>query len=67
MSKKTLSLTLKLTRMGWCLFVDGAPYAMGSRAYCIGVSNDLRRGRAEVSREQYAVTMNLIHSGGRRP
>ena len=65
MSKNALTVTLKKTRLGWCLFVNGVPYAIGSRAYCIAVADDLRRGRAEVAREQYASTMNLIHSGGR--
>lgn len=65
MSQNTRSLTLKLTRMGWCLFVDGAPYAIGARAYCIGVANDLRKG-GEVLRERFGETLDRIHSGGRR-
>ena len=43
MSLKTLSLTLKRTRMGWCLFVNGLAYAVGSQAYCISVANELRQ------------------------
>lgn len=46
MSQKSLSLTLKRTRMGWCLFVNGLAYAVGSQAYCIGVANELRKGGA---------------------
>jgi hypothetical protein len=42
MSLHTLTLTLKRTRMGWCLFVNGMPYAVGSQAYCISVANELR-------------------------
>ena len=38
----SLSLTLKRTRMGWCLFVNGVAYAVGSQAYCISVANQLR-------------------------
>lgn len=38
----SLSLTLRLTRMGWCLFVNGVAYAIGSQAYCIRVANGLR-------------------------
>lgn len=43
MSLHSLTLTLKRTRLGWCLFVNGEAYAVGSQAYCIGVANDLRR------------------------
>lgn len=46
MSQKTLALTLKRTRMGWCLFVNGLAYAIGSQAYCISVANALRKGGA---------------------
>lgn len=46
MSPKTLSLTLKRTRMGWCLFVNGLAYAVGSQSYCIAVANELRKGGA---------------------
>lgn len=46
MSKNALSLTLKMTRMGWCLFVNGVAYALGSRAYCIAVANEIRNGGA---------------------
>ena len=44
MSARTLNLTLRLTRLGWCLFVNGEPYAVGSQSYCIGVANELRKG-----------------------
>lgn len=44
MSTKTLALTLKRTRMGWCLFVNGLAYAVGTQAYCIAVANSLRKG-----------------------
>jgi hypothetical protein len=43
MSQKTLSIQIKLTRMGWCLFVNGEPYAIGSQAHCIAVANGLRQ------------------------
>ena len=43
MSQKALALTLKQTRMGWCLFVNGLAYAIGSQAYCISVANELRQ------------------------
>jgi hypothetical protein len=46
MSKNALTLTLKKTRMGWCLFVNGVAYAVGSQAYCISVANELRQGGA---------------------
>lgn len=46
MSQKTLSLTLKRTRMGWCLFVNGLAYAIGTQVYCISVANALRKGGA---------------------
>lgn len=46
MSHKTLHLQLKCTRMGWCLFVNGLAYAVGSQAYCIAVANELRKGGA---------------------
>lgn len=42
MNPKTLTLTLKRTRMGWCLFVNGVAYAIGSQRYCIAVANALR-------------------------
>ena len=42
MSKNALPLTLKQTRIGWCLFVNGVAYALGTRAYCIEVANTLR-------------------------
>lgn len=38
----SLSLSLRLTRMGWCLFVNGVAYAIGSQAYCILVAKGLR-------------------------
>lgn len=43
MTAKTLALTLKRTKMGWCLFVNGLAYAVGSQAYCIAVANSLRK------------------------
>jgi hypothetical protein len=43
MSKKALTVSLKQTRIGWCLFVNGLAHAMGSRVYCISVANELRR------------------------
>jgi len=46
MTKTALVLTLKNTRMGWCLFVNGEAYALGSRDYCIAVANGLRQGGA---------------------
>lgn len=45
MSQKP-TLTLKRTRMGWCLFVNGEAYAIGSQAYCIAVANTLRHACA---------------------
>jgi hypothetical protein len=41
--KNALSLTLRRTKMGWCLYVNGIAYAVGSQAYCIGVANSLRK------------------------
>jgi len=41
-----LNLRLKLTRLGWCLFVNGDAYAVGSREYCISVANELLKGGA---------------------
>lgn len=46
MNTKSLTMTLKRTRMGWCLFVNGLAYAVGSQAYCISVANALRKGGA---------------------
>lgn len=46
MTKTALVLTLKNTLMGWCLFVNGEPYAVGSQVYCIAVANELRKGGA---------------------
>lgn len=43
MSAKTLSLTLRHTRMGWCLSINGEAYAVGTRAYCITVAGKVRR------------------------
>lgn len=43
MSKNALTVVLKQTRFGWCLFVNGLAHAIGSRVYCIGVANQLRR------------------------
>jgi hypothetical protein len=42
MSKNTLLVALKKTKLGWCLFVNGGAYAVGSQAYCISVANSLR-------------------------
>lgn len=42
MSKNALTVALKQTRIGWCLFVNGLAYAIGTKAYCIGVANQLR-------------------------
>jgi hypothetical protein len=42
MSKNAITVTLKQTRMGWCLFVNGLAYAVGSQAYCISVAQQLR-------------------------
>ncbi len=42
MSKNALTVSLKQTRIGWCLFVNGLAYAVGSQAYCISVANQLR-------------------------
>ncbi len=46
MSQKALALTLRRTRIGWCLFVNGMPCAVGSQDYCIAVANSLRKGGA---------------------
>jgi hypothetical protein len=43
MNTKPLRIDLKLTRLGWCLFVDGEPYAIGMQAYCIRVAAIVRR------------------------
>ena len=44
-AKTSVSVLLKLTRMGWVLLVDGEPYAVGSREYCIAVAQTVRRDR----------------------
>lgn len=42
MSKKALVVALKPTKkMGWCLFLNGEPYAVGSLDYCRDVSREL--------------------------
>jgi hypothetical protein len=41
MSKNALTVALKKTRMGWCVFLNGEPYAIGSHAYCQEVSKGL--------------------------
>lgn len=46
MSTKTLSLTLRQTKMGWCLFINGEPYAVGMQAYCIRVADSVRHAYA---------------------
>lgn len=43
MSQNSLSLTLRQTKMGWCLFINGEPYAVGMRSYCIKVADTVRR------------------------
>lgn len=46
MSKKSFTFSLKQTRIGWCLFVNGLAYAIGTQAYCISVANELRSQKA---------------------
>jgi hypothetical protein len=41
MSKNALTVALKKTRMGWCVFLNGEPYALGTQLYCQEVSRDL--------------------------
>lgn len=41
MSKNALTVTLKKTRMGWCVFLNGEAFAVGSHTYCQEVSKGL--------------------------
>jgi hypothetical protein len=41
MSKNALTVTLKKTRMGWCVILNGQAFAIGSHAYCQEVSKGL--------------------------
>lgn len=41
MSKIAFTVSLKKTRMGWCVYVNHEPYAVGSHAYCQDVSKRL--------------------------
>lgn len=41
MSKNSLVVALKKTRMGWCVFLNGEAFAVGSQAYCQEVSKGL--------------------------
>ena len=41
MSKNALTVALKKTRMGWCVFLNREPYAIGTHAYCQEVSKGL--------------------------
>lgn len=41
MSKNALTVTLKNTRMGWCVTLNGEPYALGTHLYCQEVSKAL--------------------------
>ena len=41
MSKNALTVTLKKTRMGWCVFLNGDAFAVGSHVYCQDVSKGL--------------------------
>lgn len=41
MSKNALTVSLKQTRIGWCVFLNGEAYAVGSQVYCQEVSKGL--------------------------
>ena len=40
MSKTAFTVSLKKTRMGWCVFLNHEPFAIGTHAYC----NDVAQG-----------------------
>jgi hypothetical protein len=43
MTSKTLNLSIRLGgRLGWCLRINGTPYACGTQAYCIRVAETVR-------------------------
>ena len=41
MSKNSLTVRLKMTKMGWCVFLNHEPFAVGSYAYCNEVAQAL--------------------------
>lgn len=43
MSKKSLVVAVKPTKMGWCVFLnhEREPFAIGSRAYCNMIAQSL--------------------------
>lgn len=44
MTCKTLNLTIRLAgRLGWCLRINGEPYACGQQAYCIRLAETARQ------------------------
>ena len=44
MRQKALNLSIRPAgRLGWCLTINGVPYARGMQAYCIRVADTVRR------------------------
>jgi hypothetical protein len=41
MSKNSITVTLKRTKMGWCVYLNREVYAVGSHEYCQEVSRSL--------------------------
>lgn len=60
MTPKPLHLTIRPAgRLGWCLRVNGEPYACGTQAYCIRLAESIRQDFNRQGRATFPVLAGL--------